>query len=151
MQSVVCPSTKKLVTKATDITNCFNGYFSTIGANLSTTITATNPISPLQIYTSSNLSSLFLNPICPDDVIRQIDLLDNNKCDDTYEIPINVIKLSKNLIAPILSNLFNQCSIIVIVIENILAIFNYKIAVAALHKKVGGHGHGLPLILNKLR
>ena len=54
---------------------------------------------------------MFINPICSDDVLREIDLLDNNKCNDTYDIPIRIIKLSKSVVAPILSELFNRCII----------------------------------------
>ena len=41
----------------------------------------------------------------------QIDCLNSNKCDDTYDIPVRIIKLCKALIAPILEELFIGCSL----------------------------------------
>ena len=35
--------------------------------------------------------------------------MSSSKSDDTYDIPVSVLKLSKYVIAPILSKLFNQC------------------------------------------
>ena len=35
--------------------------------------------------------------------------MSSSKSDDTYDIPVSVLKLSKHVIAPILSKLFNQC------------------------------------------
>ena len=43
------------------------------------------------------------------DIIREINLLDNSKCDNTYDIPVKIIKLSKFIIAPKLCYLINYC------------------------------------------
>ena len=58
---------------------------------------------------SQNLNSIFINPVCLEDVIMQINCLNSNNCDDTYNIPVRIIKLCKVLIAPILAELFNGC------------------------------------------
>ena len=69
----------------------------------------TSPSKPLN--TVSTCSSLFIKPSIDEDIIREINLLDNSKCDDTYDndIPVKTLKLSKNVIAPILCYLINNC------------------------------------------
>ena len=47
--------------------------------------------------------------MCLEVVIVQINCLNSNKCDDTYNIPVKIIKLCRVLIAPILAELFNGC------------------------------------------
>ena len=47
--------------------------------------------------------------IIDEDIIREINLLDNSKCDDTYDIPVKILKLSKNVTAPTLCYLINNC------------------------------------------
>ena len=45
-----------------------------------------------------------------DQVIREINLLDNSKCDDIYDIPLKIFKLSKYIIIiPTLCYLINYC------------------------------------------
>ena len=109
VQSVASPLENVLITNPKGIANCFNDYFSTVGANLSSAIKPIKTKSSPLICTSQNCSSIFLNPVCSKDVIKEIELLDNNKCDDTYDISVYILKLSRHLIASILSNLFNQC------------------------------------------
>ena len=66
------------------------------------------------LNTVSTCSSLFIKPVIDEDIIREINLLDNSKCDDTYDIPVKILKLSKNVIAPsckkknVIAPLFNQ-------------------------------------------
>ena len=61
------------------------------------------------LNTVSTCSSLFIKPVIDEDIIREINLLDNSKCDDTYDIPVKILKLSKNVIAPTLFYLINNC------------------------------------------
>ena len=67
----------------------------------------TSPSKPLN--TVSTCSLLFIKPVIDEDIIREINLLDNSKCDDTYDIPVKILKLSKNVIAPTLCYLINNC------------------------------------------
>ena len=61
------------------------------------------------LNTVSTCSSLFIKPVIDEDIIREINLLDNSKCDDTYDIPVKILKLSKNVIAPTLCYLIKNC------------------------------------------
>ena len=61
------------------------------------------------LNTVSTCSSLFIKPVIDEDIIREINLLDNSKCDDTYDISVKILKLSKNVIAPTLCYLINNC------------------------------------------
>ena len=67
----------------------------------------TSPSKPLNTVSTS--SSLFIKPVIDEDIIREINLLDDSKCDDTYDIPVKIFKLSKNVIAPTLCYLINNC------------------------------------------
>ena len=53
----------------------------------------TSPSKPLN--TVSTCSLLFIKPVIDENIIREINLLDNSKCDDTYDIPVKILKLSK--------------------------------------------------------
>ena len=44
-----------------------------------------------------------------DQIIKEINLLDNSMCDDTYDIPLKILKLSKYIIIPTLCYLINYC------------------------------------------
>ena len=59
---------------------------------------------------SQNLNSIFINPVCLEDVIMQINCLNSNKCDDTYNIPVTIIKLCKEIdCSNTCRTLFNGC------------------------------------------
>jgi len=84
------------------------GIFISVGPSLATAIppTATDtylPPSP-QIY-----SSLFITPICSEERLKLINLLDSKKSTDPYDIPIRFVKLSKNIICTYLADIFNHC------------------------------------------
>ena len=44
-----------------------------------------------------------------EEILIHIDMLDNKKSNDTYDIPVHIIKLSKHIIAPVLTSIFNNC------------------------------------------
>ena len=52
---------------------------------------------------------MYIKPVYEEDIIKEINLLDNSKCDDTCGIPVKIIKLSKFIIAPKLCYLINYC------------------------------------------
>ena len=52
---------------------------------------------------------MYTKSVYEEDIIREINLLDNSKCDDTYDIPVKISKLSKFIIAPRLCYLINYC------------------------------------------
>ena len=84
-----------------------NNYFTSIATKLANSLPKTSPSKPSN--TVSTCSSLFIKPVIDKDIIREINLLDNSKCDDTYDIPVKILKLSKNAIAPTLCYLINNC------------------------------------------
>ena len=42
---------------------------------------------------------MFIQPVCAEEILFHIDMLDNKKSNDTYNIPVHIIKLSKHIIA----------------------------------------------------
>ena len=64
---------------------------------------------PKPLNTVCTCSSLFIKSAINEDIIRENNLLDNGKCDNTYDIPVKILKLSKNIIAPTLCYLINYC------------------------------------------
>ena len=58
---------------------------------------------------SSVIHSLFLSPVLPEDVALQINLLNSSKSNDTYDLPVSSLKISKHVIAPYLADLNNLC------------------------------------------
>jgi len=52
---------------------------------------------------------MFIQPVCAEEILLHIDMLDNKKSNDTYNIPVHIIKLSKHIIAPVLTTIFNNC------------------------------------------
>ena len=52
---------------------------------------------------------MFIQPVCAEEILFHIDMLDNKKSNDTYDIPVHIIKLSKHIIAPVLTTIFNNC------------------------------------------
>ena len=91
------------------ISNKFNSYFSSLAINLNKNIDSSNDKSIpsfLSYLPKSQDSSLFLSETSGNEIIGIINELKNGKSSD---IPINVIKYIKNIIAPHLSKLFNSC------------------------------------------
>ena len=48
---------------------------------------------------SSVIHSLLLSPVLPEDVALQINLLNPSKTNDTYDLPVSSLKISKHVIA----------------------------------------------------
>ena len=105
--NIKCPESNKDLFSPKDISSCLNNYFTSIAAKLANSLPKTSPSKPLN--TVSTCSSLFIKPVIDEDIIREINLLDNCKCDDTYDIPVKILKLSKNVIAFTLCYLINNC------------------------------------------
>jgi len=62
------------------------------------------------MYTNKYISeSMFIQPVRAEEILFHIDMLDNKKSNDTYDIPAHIIKLSKHIIAPVLTTIFNSC------------------------------------------
>ena len=80
--------------------SCFNKCFSSVGSNLAHALPkASSSTSTKSI--SSLCSSMYIKPVYMEDIIKEINQLHTNKCDDTYDIPVKIITLSKVIIAAI--------------------------------------------------
>ena len=90
------------------ISSCFNKYFSCVSSNLAHALPKASSSNSMKSI-SFICSSMYIKPVYIEDIINEINQLDTNKCDDTYDIPVKIIKLSKVIIAPILCNLINNC------------------------------------------
>jgi len=87
--------------------NILNDYFVEIGPTLASSI----PPTALVPYTSGSsvIHSFFLSPVLAEDIVLQINLLNPSKFNDTYDLPISSLKISKHVIAPYLADLYNLC------------------------------------------
>ena len=105
--NIKCPKSNKDLFSRKDISSCLNNYFTSIASKFTNSLPKASPSKSLN--TVSTCSSLFIKPVIDEDIKREINLLDNSKCDDTYDIPVKILKLSKNVIAPTLCYLINNC------------------------------------------
>ena len=92
------------------ISNAFNGYFINVGKTLSSKISSvTNcPFTETSLI-PNHAQYFFLHPIRVQEVINHINELNPSKSGGRLGIPIKYIKLSVNVIAPILTNFYNHC------------------------------------------
>ena len=57
------------------------------------------------------MTFFFLNPITMYDIVKHINKLNPVKSSGPCKFPIKYIKMSMNIIAPLLAKLYNQCMI----------------------------------------
>ena len=105
--NIKCSESNKDLFSPKDISSCLNNYFTITAPKLANCILKTSFPKPLN--TVSYCSSLYIKPVIDKDIIKEINLFDNSKCDDTYDIPVKILKPSKYLIAPTLRYLINYC------------------------------------------
>ena len=99
----------KILTKSEDICNEFNNFFANIGPKMASKIPKNPNSSKLtDIHSSSN--SFCFERITPEETSQQILLLDENKAKGIDNIPVKVIKLAAEYLAPTLSTIFKLCS-----------------------------------------
>ena len=103
----------KTITDPVEMANTFNTYFSTIGSKLASKIDkpSNNCHYSCNSYISNKMTSFFLNPITMYDIVKHINNLNPVKSSGPCKIPIKYIKMSMNIIAPLLAKLYNQCII----------------------------------------
>ena len=73
-----------------DISSCLNNYFTTIVSKLAYALPKTS--FPKPVNTVFTCSLLLIKPIIDEDIIRDINLLDNSKCDHAYDILVKFLK-----------------------------------------------------------
>ncbi len=99
------------------IANEFNRYFVSLAANMNNSVYSdpsdngalpVNAVTPFTAFlSSSNSSSIYMHDCTPEEVLKIINDLENNKSSD---IPIKVIKCSGPLICNVLSKYINDCT-----------------------------------------
>ena len=98
------------ITNRRVIANEFNKYFVSLASKMNEPSAIGIEMSPITNFTeflkSSNQSSIFLEDCTINEIEEIINSLENNKASD---IPINLIKKSAFIIAPILARTFNDC------------------------------------------
>ena len=90
------------------ITDLLNYHFSTIGKSMAKKCVNQSE-DPLGYINHSVVNSLYMTPTTPVEILEYIDKLDITKAAGSDEISCLLIKLTRFIIAPILSNLFNVC------------------------------------------
>ena len=102
----------KTTTDPVEMANTFNTYFSTIGSKLASKIDKpSNNCNYSYNSFISNKITFFLNPITMYDIVKHINKLNPIKSSGPCKIPIKYIKMSMNIISPLLAKLYNQCII----------------------------------------
>ena len=98
----------KILSDPGDIVNNLNNHFNTIGKKLFDDIKGTTG-DPLDYITKNPTQSIFLNPTICEEIIKLINQIDIKKASGPDEITGYLIKITKNVISPILVDLFNIC------------------------------------------
>ena len=96
-----------VINDSKSIANSFNDYFCEIGNVLSQKI-PTMSISYKHYLQNSNLNSIFVNPITEQEVIQEISKLGERRAIGIYDIPVKLMKTSKELLSKPLSKIFNM-------------------------------------------
>ena len=52
---------------------------------------------------------MFITLTCSEEILKLINLLYDKKSTDSYDIPVRLVKLSKNIAYTYLANIFNHC------------------------------------------
>ena len=101
----------KIITDPQLITENFNDYFANVGTNLSKLIPTTNALIKPEELIKVHQNSLFLRPIYNKEILDMINKLDLNKSTPLQFPPTKILKISAEIISPILTKLFNLCFI----------------------------------------
>ena len=107
--SLSYPQLQKILTKSEDICHELNNSFANIGPKMASKIPKIPTSSKLtHIHSSSNF--FYFEPITSEETNQQILLLDENKAKGIDDVPVKVIKLAAEYLAPTLGTIFNLCS-----------------------------------------
>ena len=120
---------ENVLTDSKYIANAFNHFFTNIGNNLATSIPSVEA-TPMDFMSNQQLNSIFLNPITSEEIILEINKLNSSKAVGPFSIPINILKLTKDIISKPLEIIFNSSLLNGIVPDS------FKIArIIPIHKK----------------
>ena len=98
-----------ILTEPKAISNAMNDSFVSIGRKMTDAIpdVHSSVLTPPPVISMKN--SIFLQPTTSDEVETVINALKNNKAIRIMDVETKFIKLSKNILSPVLSDLFNVC------------------------------------------
>ena len=82
-------------------------YFANIGANMAKNVPQNS--NSFKVFTNSCIQSFVLPEICEEEVNSCIDNIKSGSAQGSDEIPPKFVKLSKCIISPLLTKLFNKC------------------------------------------
>ena len=102
---------KKEHTQPIDIANALNNHFNTVGDKMASKI---NPKkrkvkNPLDNIKNSPASSIFLNPTNPDEIHKKILKINWRKATGPDGVSGYLLRITADIIAPIIADLFNEC------------------------------------------
>jgi hypothetical protein len=98
---------ENVLTDSISIANAFNIFFANIGNNLATSIPSVEA-TPMDFMSNQQLNSIFLNPITSEEIILEINKLNSSKAVGPLSIPVNILKLTKDIISKPLEIIFNS-------------------------------------------
>jgi len=93
------------ISESQKIAESFNEYFASIGSQIDANIPQTQQC-PLEYMNSQTPNSFFVQPITSHSVSKIIHKLQNKSC-DLQTIPIFIYKHCREIISPVIANLFN--------------------------------------------
>ena len=94
------------LTDPKQVANAFNKYFANMGVNLARSIPKVNKL-PLEYLKNPVSNTFYLFPITPSEVEIQISNLKPGKSAGPYSLPVNILKIIRNVISVPLASLFN--------------------------------------------
>ena len=97
----------KLISDNKTIANSFNKYFTTIAQKLQEKMKSSS-VHFSNFMHNNNPESIFLDPVTPEEVNDIIANLDESKANDSYEIPIKLIKLVRHTLSKPFSIIANS-------------------------------------------
>ena len=109
----ISDSSGKSIIDPIEVSNSFNKFFTSIGSSLSNNLSSQNlgNLGATSSSTNNCKHSLFLKPMTTFDVKKYISNLEINKSTRSDCPSIKFVKLTSNLVSPIIADIFNQCII----------------------------------------
>jgi len=84
----------------------FKSAFTSVGPSLARAIPST--AADTYLPPSPQICSIFITPTCSEEILKLINLLDDKKSTDHYDIPVRSAKLSKNIVCTYLADILNH-------------------------------------------
>ena len=97
----------RVIVSPVEVANAFNTYFSSIGNNLTKSISNVE-ISPMEYLCNRVCNSLFIYPTTTDEIENEISKLKPGKATGPYSISVGILKLLKSVLSTPLQILFNN-------------------------------------------